>query len=172
MIEEYISQKQIAAAIDEMAAKINADYKDQELILVCILNGSFIFCADLMRKLTGNVQVEFMKASSYEGTDSTGNVQIHLDLGVDVTDKNVLLVEDIVDTGNTLKRILTNFEGRSPKTLKLASLLFKPARLEHKVEIDYLGIEIEDKFVIGYGLDFDGRYRELPYIGVYHPDEA
>lgn len=172
MFEKYICEEEISKIVDTMAEKINKVYKGQELILVCILNGSFIFCADLMRKLTGNVTVEFMKASSYEGTDSTGNVQILLDLKIDVTGKNILIVEDIVDTGNTIKKLMKNFKDRNPKSLKLASLLFKPARLEHDVSIDYLGKEIEDKFVIGYGLDLDGRYRELPYIGIFDPKEA
>ena len=134
-----------------------------------VLNGAFLFCADLVRAVEGvGVSVEFMAASSYEGgTETTGNVKIRLDLKTDIANKNVLIVEDIVDTGLTIKSLKALLLARNPKSVKLASLLYKPARNIHKVDIDYLAFEIEDKFVIGYGLDYDGKYRELPYIGVW-----
>lgn len=169
-IDVYISEEKIQARIQEMANQISKDYANCELIVVAVLNGSFIFCADLVRKLKlASVQVEFIGASSYgEGTTSSGNVKIYLDLKRDIKDKHVLVVEDIVDTGHTLNSLLSILQSRGPKNLKLASLLFKPARLIHKVPIDYLGFEIDDKFVIGYGLDFAGNYRQLPYIGIYN----
>lgn len=168
-MEVYIDEEKISRRIDELADMINTDYAGEEIILVGILNGSFIFCADLIRKIKVPVTVEFMKASSYgDGTESSGNVRIDFDISRDIADKNVLLVEDIVDTGLTLDRLMDMLKERRPKTLKLCSLLYKPDRIKHEVKIDYLGFEIEDKFVIGYGLDFAGRYRELPYIGIYN----
>lgn len=168
MIEKYITEDQLEVKITELALKINNDYKNEELVIICILNGSFMFCADLIRKLDLDLIMEFMSASSYgESTDSSGTLDIRLDIERDIKGKNVLIVEDIVDTGLTLNKIKELLLGRGPKSLKIASLLHKPARKIHHVDIDYLGFEIEDKFVIGYGLDYANKYRELPYIGIY-----
>ena len=167
-VDVYISEERIRSRIRELGKIITEQYKGEELFVVAVLNGSFMFCADLIREIKCPVILEFVGASSYgEGTESSGNVKITMDLKRDIAGKNVLVVEDIVDTGLTLSNLLEVFKSRKPKSLKLASLLFKPARLKHKVPIDYLGFEIEDKFVIGYGLDYAGKYRELPYIGVY-----
>ena len=163
----YISEEKIAARVKELAKEINRDYQDQELVLVCILNGSFIFCADLMRAINVNVQVEFISVSSYHGAVSTGDISFRLDVKQSLVGKNIIIVEDIVDTGLTLSFLLEHLKTKKPKSLKLCSLLLKKARLKTPVNVDYLGFDIEDKFVIGYGLDYDGRYRELPYIGVY-----
>lgn len=162
-----ISEEEIALRIDALAKAINEDFVDQELIVVCVLKGAFMFCSDLVKKINLPVQMEFLQLSSYgEGMQSSGHVKIEMDISTSIKDKNVLIVEDIVDTGLTLTTLLKMLNGRNPKSLKLASLLFKPSRNTHKVPIDYLGFEIEDKFVIGYGLDYAGRYRELPYVGV------
>ena len=150
----FLSQEKLQARIKELAAMINRDYVGQEIVMVGVLNGSFIFCADLIREINVPVQIEFVSVSSYEGTQSSGEVGFRMDVKQSLIGKNVILVEDIVDTGLTI-------------SLKLCSLLRKQARLKVNVPIDYLGFDIEDKFVIGYGLDYDGRYRELPYIGVY-----
>ncbi len=168
-VEIYISKEEIAKKVEEMANLINRDYQGKELVLVGVLTGSFIFCADLIRHLKVPNCIEFISASSYSGTTtkSSGNVKIHLDLKKDIMGKHVLLIEDIVDTGLTVTKLSKMLKLRNPASLKLASLLFKPARLEHELTVDYLGFEIEDKFVIGYGLDYDGHFRELPYIGVY-----
>ena len=166
-IAVYISENDISKRVKELAELINRDYENQEIILVCILNGSFIFCADLMRAITVNVQVEFISVSSYHGAVSTGDIQFRLDVKQSLVQKNIIIVEDIVDTGLTLSFLLEHLKTKKPKSLKLCSLLLKKARLKTPVQVDYLGFDIEDKFVIGYGLDFDGRYRELPYIGVY-----
>ncbi len=166
-IAVYISETDISKRVKELAELINRDYENQEIILVCILNGSFIFCADLMRAITVNVQVEFISVSSYHGAVSTGDIQFRLDVKQSLVQKNIIIVEDIVDTGLTLSFLLEHLKTKKPKSLKLCSLLLKKARLKTPVQVDYLGFDIEDKFVIGYGLDFDGRYRELPYIGVY-----
>ena len=169
-IEVYLSEEKISNRVKELASEISKDFAGEELVVVGVLNGAFIFCADLVRSLDLPVHIEFISASSYIGTESTGAVKINLDLKGSIEGKNVLLVEDIIDTGLTMKCLREDLLKRNPKSLKLASLLFKPARLEHKVDIDYLAFEIEDHFVIGYGLDYDGRYRELPYIGIYSND--
>jgi hypoxanthine phosphoribosyltransferase len=126
-----------------------------------------MFCSDLIKKIERPIVLEFMQVSSYgDGTTSTGNVKINMDISGSISGKNVLVVEDIVDTGLTITTLFKILGQRGPKSLKLASLLYKPSRNTHPAKIDYLGFEIEDKFVIGYGLDYAGRYRELPYIGV------
>jgi hypoxanthine phosphoribosyltransferase len=163
----FISEEQIAKRVKELAQMINRDYDGKEVILVCVLNGSFIFCADLIRQIKVPVQVEMVSLSSYEGTESSGQVSFRLDVKQSLVGKNIILVEDIVDTGLTISFLLKHLKLKNPADLKLCSLLLKRARLKIEVPIDYLGFDIEDKFVIGYGLDYDGRYRELPYIGVY-----
>jgi hypoxanthine phosphoribosyltransferase len=167
-IKDFLSSDKIKNRIKEIAAQINADYAGEELTVVGVLNGSFIFTADLVRQLNVPVNIEFMSASSYgEGTTSSGVVKINLDLKTNIEGKNVLLVEDIVDTGLTITNLIDVLKTRKPKSLKLCSLLYKPARIKHKVKIDYLAFEIPDNFVVGYGLDFAGKYRELPFIGIY-----
>ncbi|MBC7714947.1 MAG: hypoxanthine phosphoribosyltransferase [Rhizobacter sp.] len=163
----FLSEDKIQSRVKELAAMINRDYAGQEVVLVCVLNGSFIFCADLVRHINVPVQIEMVSLSSYEGTESTGQVSFRLDVKQSLVGKNVILVEDIVDTGLTISFLLKHFKLKNVKSLKLCSLLLKRARLKIEVPVDYLGFDIEDKFVIGYGLDYDGRYRELPYIGVY-----
>ena len=170
-VDVYISEEKIQARIKELGEQITKDFNGEEVTVVGVLNGAFMFVADLISAMDLPVVMEFIKASSYgDGTVSKGKVDITLDLQKDIKGKNVLVVEDIVDTGLTLTGLLEDFKQRDPKNLKLASLLFKPARCQHKVNIDYLGFEIEDKFVIGYGLDYAGKYRELPFIGVYSED--
>lgn len=166
-VSTYISAEKIQMRVEEIARIIDMDYNGEEVVVIGVLNGSFMFVADLIRAMETPVFLDFIAVSSYEGTESTGELKMLKDVKVNVEGKHVLLVEDIVDTGLTISKLKTLMEGRSPKSLKLASLLHKPARTEHKVDIDYLGFEIEDKFVIGYGLDFNGLYRELPYIGEY-----
>ncbi len=166
-IGEFISEAKIQTRVKELAAMINKDYAGQEVVIVGVLNGSFIFCADLFRHIKVPCQIEFVSLSSYEGTESSGEVSFRMDVKQSLVGKNVILVEDIVDTGLTISFLLKHMKLKNLKSLKLCSLLLKRARLKVEVPIDYLGFDIEDKFVIGYGLDFDGRYRELPYIGVY-----
>lgn len=166
-IAEFISEQKIQSRVKELAAMINRDYQGQEVVIVGVLNGSFIFCADLVRHITIPVQMEFVALSSYEGTESSGEVSFRLDVKQSLVGKNVIIVEDIVDTGLTISFLLKHMKLKNLKSVKLCSLLLKRARLKVEVPVDYLGFDIEDKFVIGYGLDFDGRFRELPYIGVY-----
>lgn len=171
-VDVFISESEISKRIDQIASEINSDYAGKEIVVIGVLNGSFIFAADLVRKINVPITMEFMAASSYgDGTESSGELDIKLDLRKDIRDKHVLIVEDIVDTGLTLSILREKLLDRRPASLKLVSLLFKPARNIHKVPIDYLAFEIEDNFVIGYGLDLAGRYRELPYIGIYHPED-
>ena len=171
-LETLISAEQIQARIVELATEIRKDYgESEELLLVGVLKGSFHFLSDLTRQLGDNVRVDFLQTSSYgKGTVSSGIVQIRKDLDDSIEDKHVLLVEDIVDTGTTLKHLLDLLSTRQPKSLKIASLLSKPEA--HKVEIDvsYLGFSIPKHFVVGYGLDHGERYRNLPYIATYHED--
>ncbi len=166
-IDVYLSAEKIQSRIKELGAQITKDYKGEEIVVISVLSGSFIFCADLIRQIKAPLLVDFIHASSYGNeTTSSGQVRIDWDTKIPVQGKHVLLVEDIVDTGLTLTKIMTVLRGQNPKSFKLASLLSKPARTTHPVPIDYLGFEIEDKFVIGYGLDYADKYRELPYIGV------
>jgi hypoxanthine phosphoribosyltransferase len=167
-VRELLSAEQIAAKVKELGATITRDYAGKELVMVGVLKGSFLFVADLARSIDSmEVQVDFLALQSYgEETKSSGVVQITADLTKPVHDKHVLVVEDIVDTGLTMTYLLENLRTRHPASVKLCSLLHKPSRTVAPVDIDYLGFTIPDLFVIGYGLDFAQRYRNLPYIGV------
>jgi hypoxanthine phosphoribosyltransferase len=170
-IEEMISSEKIRNRTRQLALEICRDYSGQELVVVGVLNGAFVFMADLIREMDIPVIVEFIKASSYgEGTKSSGQINFDLWPKSSLKGKNILVVEDILDTGLTLTKIMEKIAKENPKSLKLATLLHKPARTTHAIKIDYLGFQIEDRFVIGYGLDFAGKFRELPYIGVYSED--
>ena len=165
--EILITEDEIALRIQALGNAITKDFEDEDLIVICVLKGAFIFCSDLIKKINRPISLEFISLSSYgDSTNISGNVRLEMDITANIEGKNVLIVEDIVDSGLTIKTLMDIMAVRKPKSVKLASLLFKPVKLKHKVKIDYLGFEIEDKFVIGYGLDYAGRYRELPYIGV------
>lgn len=165
--EALITEDEIALRIQALGNAITKDFEDEDLVVICVLKGAFIFCSDLIKKINRPLSLEFISLSSYgDSTNSSGNVRLEMDITANIEGKNVLIVEDIVDSGLTIKTLMDMMAVRKPKTVKLASLLFKPVKLKHKVKIDYLGFEIEDKFVIGYGLDYAGRYRERPYIGV------
>jgi hypoxanthine phosphoribosyltransferase len=166
-----IDEKQIQNRISELAASIEADYGDQEdLLLICVLKGGYMFLADLSRALKRPHELDFMGISSYgAGTTSSGAVQIIMDLKAPITDRNVLIVEDIIDSGRTLEYMRRNLLARGPASLRICSLLSKPARREIDVAVDYVGFEIPDEFVVGYGLDFDEEYRNLPYIAILKP---
>jgi hypoxanthine phosphoribosyltransferase len=163
-----LSSETIHARVRELGEAITRDYAhNTNLIVVPILKGSFLFAADLIRHIDLDVNVEFLGLRSYGvGTESSGVVQITYDLTQPVADRDVLIIEDIVDTGLSMKYLLENLSTRHPRSVKICSLLHKPARSKVKVPIDYLGFTIEDRFVVGYGLDYAERYRNLPYIGV------
>ncbi len=167
-LETFLSEDKIQSRIAEMGREISRDYGDEELVLVCILKGSLHFLADLSRKLGENVVIDTMRVSSYgDAMESSGIVQIVKDLELSITGKHVLLVEDIVDTGATLAYLLELLATRQPASLKVASLLSKPETRKTEVPIAYLGFEIPNAFVVGYGLDYAERYRNLPYIAIY-----
>lgn len=162
-----LSVEEIQGRVRELGATITKDYADRSLVIVCVLKGSFVFAADLIRAIDLPLRVDFLGTRSYgEGTESSGVVQITQDLSKPIDHEDVLLVEDIVDTGLTIAHLMDLLRVRSPRSVKVCSLLHKPARAKVQVPIDYLGFTIEDKFVVGYGLDFAERYRNLPYIGV------
>jgi hypoxanthine phosphoribosyltransferase len=166
-IQVQLSEDEIAKRVQELGAQISRDYADKELVLVGVLKGSFIFMADLARAISGDLRVEFLGVQSYgDETTSSGVVQITFDLTKPIDGKHVLIVEDIVDTGLTMDYLLEQMRTRHPASVKLCALLHKPSRMKKPCVIDYLGFTIPDLFVIGYGLDYAQKYRNLPYIGV------
>lgn len=165
--EALITEEEINLRVEALGNAITKDFENEDLVVICVLKGAFVFCSDLIKKINRPLSLEFISLSSYgDSTNSSGNVRLEMDITANIEGKNVLIIEDIVDSGLTIKTLMDTMALRKPKTVKLASLLFKPMKLKHSVKIDYLGFEIEDKFVIGYGLDYAGRYRELPYIGI------
>ncbi|MEM1415375.1 MAG: hypoxanthine phosphoribosyltransferase [Myxococcota bacterium] len=173
-IETLIDERTIQERVRQLGARITEDYAElgKELMVVPVLTGSFVFAADLVRAIDLPLSVDFLGLRSYAGTRSTGVVEITKDLNRSLTGRHVLIVEDIVDTGLTMQYLLDNLRTRQPASVKLVSLLHKPARTEVEVAIDYLGFTIEDVFVVGYGLDFDQRFRNLPFLGLAHPEDA
>ncbi|HEX4352462.1 MAG TPA: hypoxanthine phosphoribosyltransferase [Polyangiales bacterium] len=166
-----LSEETIAARVKELGAQIARDYAGEELAVVPILAGSFVFAADLVRAIDLPLSVDFLGVRSYgDATKTSGVVRIMHDLLRPIDGKHVLFVEDIVDTGLTVRFLMDAFKSRSPRSLKLCSLLHKPARARVDVPIDYLGFTIEDVFVVGYGLDAAQKYRNLPYIGIHTDD--
>ena len=163
---ELISQKEIEDKVVEIASQINEDYKDKDLIIVGILKGAFIVISDLAKCLNINVSFEVMSIKSYEGAESTGQIKIDKDLDVDITGKHILLVEDIYDTGLTLSHLVNLLNSRNPESIEIFCMFKKSKENSEPVDIKYSGFEIGPEFVVGYGLDFDGKYRELPYLGV------
>jgi hypoxanthine phosphoribosyltransferase len=171
--EVLVSHEQIEARLVELGQRISDDYRTRDPILVCALKGAVPFLADLIRRLDIHLEIDFMAISSYGGKriESTGVVRILMDLTSSIEGRHVLVVEDIVDTGRTLDYILHNLETRRPASLNVCALLNKPSRRLVNVPLAYVGFEVPDKFVIGYGLDFDERYRNLPYVGVLKPEK-
>jgi hypoxanthine phosphoribosyltransferase len=168
--EILIEEARRQARIRELGAELSVDYAGRELLLVGVLKGAVFFMADLMRSLTVSCEIDFMAISSYgASTDSSGVVRILKDLDINIEGRHVLVVEDIIDSGLTLSYLLRNLESREPASLEICALLTKPTRREIDVPVRYVGFEIPNKFVIGYGLDYAERYRNLPYVGVLHP---
>ena len=169
--EIMFTKQELDLMVHNIAARINDDFANEELVAVIILKGSVMFAADLIRCLTMNVKMDFMQASSYgSGTESSGNIDIKKDIDGDIRDKNVLIIEDIVDSGRTLSLIKDEMKKRGAKRVAIASLLSKPSRRTHDVEVEYIGTDIPDEFVVGYGLDMDEKYRQLDYIGILKPE--
>ena len=164
------SEEELNKRVSEIAAEINRDYAGKEPMLISVLRGSFVFMADLIRKIEVPCTVDFMSVSSYgRGTTSSGQVQITKDLSDDIEGKDIIVVEDILDSGNTLSYLLQLLQARKPASMKLCTLLDKPDRRVKEVHVDYTGFTIPDEFVVGYGLDYAEKYRNLPYIGILKP---
>lgn len=163
-----LDAESIQGRIQELGQQINQDYAGKDLILVCLLKGGVVFLADLMRNIQVPHQVEFMLVSSYGSGqhESSRNVRILMDLGVDIENKHILIVEDIIDTGHTLSHLIPQLQSRRPASLAICTLLNKPSRREVDVMVQYVGFEIPNEFVFGYGLDLDEKYRHLPFVGV------
>ena len=165
--EVLIDEERLRSRVVELGEEISADYAGRDLLLIGVLKGAVFFMADLMRTLTIPCEIDFMAISSYGAqTDSSGVVRILKDLDINIEDRHVLVVEDIIDSGLTLSYLMRNLEAREPATLEVCALLTKPDRREIDVPVRYIGFEIPNRFVVGYGLDFAERYRNLPYVGV------
>ena len=163
----FLTVEQIQARVRELAEKISADYKGSDILVVGILKGAVIFFSDLIRQIRTPIEMDFLIASSYIKDSTTGEVKIHADLRENISGKNVILVEDIVDTGMTLNYIKDMLLKRNPASLKICALLDKKSCRKVDLQIDYVGFEIPDKFVVGYGLDYDNKFRNLPYLAIF-----
>ena len=169
--EILVDEETLRARVAELGAEVSADYRGRDLLLIGVLKGAVFFMADFMRHLTIPCEVDFMAISSYgDSTDSSGIVRILKDLDINIEGRDVLVVEDIIDSGLTLSYLMRNLESREPATLEVCALLTKPARRQIDVPVRYIGFEIPDRFVVGYGLDFAERYRNLPYVAVMSQD--
>ncbi|WP_041669125.1 hypoxanthine phosphoribosyltransferase [Acetobacterium woodii] len=165
--EILVDEQALDKRVSELGERITADYRGKYPVMIGILKGSSVFMADLIRRIPIPMEIDFLKASSYGAeAQSSGNIKLESDLSIDVKDRSILLVEDIVDTGNTLKFLLNRFESMGAKEVKVCSLLDKPDRREQRIVADYIGFEIPNEFVVGYGLDYDQKYRNLPFIGI------
>lgn len=172
-LETLISEAEVQRRVSEIGEEIRKDIPEGQIVLLGVLKGSFPFLADLCRKVSGDVVVDFVQISSYgEEKSSSGVVQIKKDHDINIEGKHVIIVEDIVDTGLTLKHLIQLLTTRHPASLKVASILAKPEAMKHKVPIDYLGFEIPNAFVVGYGLDYAERYRQLPYVAILKEEDS
>lgn len=165
-----LTEEELKNRVAEIAAQIDQDYEGKEPMLISVLRGSFIFMADLVRSITRPCKLDFMAVSSYgSGTTSSGQVKITKDLSENIEGRDIIVVEDILDSGNTLSYLLTLLQARHPASIRLCTLLDKPSRRTKPVQADYTGFTVDDLFVVGYGLDFAEKYRNLPYIGILKP---
>ncbi len=162
--KEFISQKDINERIDELARKINNDFAGQDVVFLGILNGAFLFAAELFKRIDLKARISFVKLASYEGTKSSGSIKELIGWNEDIKNKQIVIIEDIVDTGNTLERIIDELLIRKATGIKIATLLFKPKAYTKSIPLDYVGFEIPNDFVIGFGRDYDGYGRNLPSI--------
>ena len=167
-----VTEEQLRAKVAELGARISRDYAGKDLLLVSILKGAVVFMADLMRAVTIPCSIDFMVVSSYGGTntESTGLVKIVKDLDADLSGRDVLIVEDVLDTGVTLSNLVPMLKMRHPNSVRICAILDKPARRKTDIRADYIGFEVPDAFVVGYGLDYDEKYRNLPFVGVLKPE--
>lgn len=164
-VQILINKARLEKRIGELAKKIEKDYEGKDIVFVGILKGSVMFMTELAKRINNNIELDFMDVSSYEGTESTGKVKINKDIRCCIKGKEVIIIEDIIDTGRTLTYIMQYLKEKEPKSLKIATMLSKPSRRIMELDVNYIGFCIEDKFVVGYGLDYNEKYRNLPYIG-------
>ncbi len=162
--KELISEEELKKRIGELAKEIDKDYLGREITIVCVMRGAVFFTVELTLKMKTKLKYEFITISSYEGTDTTGEVTLRTDLRESIEGKDVLIVEDIIDTGNSMKYLLEYLKSKNPRTLKVCALASKPDRREVEVPIDYLGFTVPNKYIIGFGFDIDNNYRNLPYV--------
>lgn len=166
-LKVLISEEKIQERMQEIADQIVKDYGNEEITFICILKGSIFFTVELSKRIPNDVNFEFIRVSSYHGQNSSGVIEMKVDLQGDITGKDVIVIEDIVDTGRTLAYLKEYLKSKNPKSVKICSLLDKKERRVCKLEADYVGFDIPDKFVVGYGLDVDEKFRNLPYIGYF-----
>ncbi len=166
-----ITEEEIKSRVFELGKQISEDFGGEDIVVIGLLKGCFMFIADLMRAIDSHVAVDFMAVSSYgSGTVSSGEIKVKKDYSIDIEGKNVLVIDDILDTGRTLAFVKDYLSVKSPKSIKICTLLDKPDRRTSKVNVDYVGFSVPDQFVVGYGLDYDEKYRNLPFIGVLKPE--
>lgn len=171
-IENLISKEEIDARVKELAKEIDEEFKGEELLLIGLLRGSVIFLSDLAREIKTDATIDFMVVSSYGNKmESSRDVKIKKDLEEDISGRNIIIVEDIIDTGNTLKKVYEILQTREPKNIKICTLLDKPDRREVEINVDYVGFKIPDEFVVGYGIDYAQKHRTLPYVGIVKKEE-
>jgi len=162
--ELFIPEKAIQEAIGALAIQINTDYAGKKPLFLGILNGSFLFAADLFRQIEGNAEISFLKMASYQGTTTSGKISELIGLNEDITNRHVIIIEDIVDTGITLEKIIADLQKKNPASMAIATLLFKPAAYQKSIPVNYVGIKVANDFLVGYGLDYDGLGRNLKEI--------
>jgi len=165
-IKVLISSSKIKNKVNKIAQQINKDFKNKKLVVVSVLSGSVVFCSDIIRKLNVDFEIDFVRVSSYKGKKSSGKIKFLSDTAIDIKGKDVLLVEDICDSGRTLSYVKDLFIKRKAKSVKICTLINKKVEKFKDIKIDYFGFDIGNEFIVGYGLDYDGKYRGLPYIGV------
>ncbi len=171
-IKEFLSEEKIQKRIKEIADQINKDFEGKELIVIVVLKGAFIFAADLIRQLNMPVHVDFLEVSSYgDSLETSGVIKVKRDVSLNINGENVLVIEDIIDTGLTIKRIKELLEIKEPNALKFAAFLNKPESRRVEIDVDYVGFDIPNYFVVGYGLDYAQNYRQLPYVAIYYEEE-
>lgn len=170
-LKELISKKQLNKRLSELATQLDKDYEGKEIIALCVMRGSVFFATDLTLKMKTKMKLDFITVSSYQGTENSGNIELVENLRESIKDKDVLVIEDIIDTGKTMSYLLEYLKTKEPKSLKLCVLADKPSRREVEVPIDYIGFEVPNKYIVGYGFDIDNYYRNIPYIGYIDEDE-
>lgn len=164
VFQKYLSEKQILESVDAVAEAINRDFADKNPVFLSILNGSFMFTADLLKRITRPCELSFLKLASYEGTSSTGKVKVLVGLNESLADRDVIIIEDIVDSGHTMVKLIEQVQSHKPASIKVATFLFKPDACKIDVPLDYIGMRIPNDFIVGYGLDYDGLGRNFPDI--------